>query len=107
MLRSVTADLLRTARTRAGLSQRDLARRAGTAQSVVARIEGGRTSPTWDTFSRLLAAAGFDMRAGLELRPVAGSHMLDDVARVLRLSPEDRLIELGNASRLVSEARRV
>lgn len=31
--------------------------------------------------------------------------MLDDVARILRLSPEDRLRELHNASRLFAAAR--
>ncbi len=97
--------LIRDARLRTGLSQRDLARRARTAQSVIARIEAGKTSPTWDTLSRLLAAAGFDLRANLELRPVKRSHMLDDVRRILRLTPEHRLIELRNASRLIVSAR--
>jgi transcriptional regulator with XRE-family HTH domain len=98
-------DLVRKARRRAGISQRELAQRAGTAQSVVARIEAGSTSPTWETLSRLVAAAGFELRADLELRPITGSHMLDDVARILRLTPEQRLIELRNASRLLTSAR--
>lgn len=51
--------LLRRAREAAGLSQRELARRAGTAQSVVARIELGESSPTVRTLNRLLEAAGF------------------------------------------------
>lgn len=51
------AALLKAARAAAGLSQRDLARRAGTAQSVVARIELGETSPTVRTLNRLLEAA--------------------------------------------------
>lgn len=49
--------LLKRARKRAGLSQRALARRADTSQSVVARIELGTTSPTVSTLNRLLAAA--------------------------------------------------
>ena len=101
-----TAQLLRDARRRAGLTQRELARRAATAQSVVARIEGGVTSPTWDTLARLLAAAGFELRTTLELRAAEGSHMLTDVPRILRLTPEDRLIELRNASRFLAGARR-
>jgi hypothetical protein len=72
---------------------------------VVARIEAGTTSPTWDTLSRLLAAAGFELSATLELRAVRGSHMLDDVPRILRLTPEQRLIELRNASRFITSAR--
>jgi transcriptional regulator with XRE-family HTH domain len=50
--------LLRTARTRAGLSQRALAQRAGTSQAAVAAIETGRKSPVLPTLERLLAAAG-------------------------------------------------
>ena len=33
--------------------------------------------------------------------------MLDDVGRILRLTPEQRLTELRNAARFVAEARRV
>jgi transcriptional regulator with XRE-family HTH domain len=101
------ATLVRDARTHAGLTQRALARRARTAQSVVARIEGGLTSPSWDTLARLLAAAGFDLRAQLDARPGPRSHMLADVRRILRLSPEARLAEVGNVSRMIAAARRV
>src|SRR5437667_9432396 len=100
------AALLRQARTRAGLSQRALARRAGTAQSVIARIEQGITSPTWDTLERLLEAADFEVRAQVEPRVVVGSHMLDDVPRILRLTPEQRLEEVKNLSEFLHQARR-
>ena len=103
---SDAARLLRSGRERAGLSQRQLARRAATAQSVVARIELGETSPTWETLTRLLGAAGFDVDSRLLVRPVSGSHMLGDVARILSLSPEDRLGEVANASRFAAQARR-
>lgn len=102
-----TASLVLDARLRAGISQRELARRARTAQSVVARIERGQTSPTWDTLTRLLAAAGFDLDSTLAVRPVVGSHMLDDVARILRLTPEQRLAEIANASRFALTTIRV
>jgi transcriptional regulator with XRE-family HTH domain len=98
--------LVRAARERAALSQRELARRAKTTQSVVARVELGAASPTWDTLSRLLAAAGFDLQPELVVRPVARSHMLDDVPRILALTPEQRLEELASASRFVAAARR-
>lgn len=100
-----SANLLRDARLRAGLTQRSLARRARTAQSVVARIEQGMTSPGWDTLARLLRAAGFDLEVSLTPRPVSDSHMLDDVPRILRLTPEERLNEVRNLSRLLAEAR--
>jgi len=100
------ASLLRQARHQAGLSQRALSQRAATSQSVVARIELGDTSPTWETLSRLVAAAGFDIEPQLALRPVIGSHMLDDVARIRRLTPEARLAEVANVSRFAEAVRR-
>ncbi len=100
------AGILREARDRAGLSQRELARRAGTSQSVVARIELGQTSPSVSTLDRLLAAAGFELHAGLEIRSVADSHMLNDVPRILSLTPEQRLVEVANLSRFERGVRR-
>ena len=101
------AALLRQARSRAGLSQRALARRAGTAQSVIARIERGVTSPTWDTLERLLEAANFEVRARVEPRVVVGSHMLEDVPRILHMTPEQRLEEVKNLTEFLHHARRV
>lgn len=102
----VDGSILREARRRAGLSQRALAERAGTAQSVVARIELGRVSPSLETMGRLLDAAGFSLRTDLEPKAVADSHMLSDVARILRLTPEQRLREIANISRLEASIRR-
>jgi transcriptional regulator with XRE-family HTH domain len=99
------AVLLREARSRAGLSQRALAQRANTAQSAIARIESGETSPSWDTLTHLLGCAGFELRTDLQPSLQGRTHMLDDVARILRLSPEQRLLELRNASRLLAHAK--
>jgi transcriptional regulator with XRE-family HTH domain len=49
---------LRSARERAGLTQDELAARAGTSQATVSAYEGGSKQPSVATFSRLLAAAG-------------------------------------------------
>lgn len=98
--------LLRVARERAGLSQRQLARKARTAQSVVARIELGETSPSWSTLARLLKAAGFSLSPGLR-RISVDPQLLDDVPRILALSPEQRLREVAEVSRFLSAARRV
>jgi len=98
--------LLQTARERAGLTQRQLARKARTAQSVVARIELGETSPSWSTLARLLKAAGFSLSAGLR-RISVDPQLLDDVPRILALSPEQRLREVAQVSRFLSAARRV
>ena len=99
--------LLRSARLRANLTQRDLARKARTAQSVVARIELNETSPTWDTLTRLLRAAGFTLRAHAEQKPVVDRSILDDVPRILAMTPEQRLQEVAQVSRFLAAARRV
>jgi len=106
-MRLSAAGLVRRARTNAGLTQRQLARRAHTAQSVVARVERGLTSPSWDTLTRLLVAAGYELRAELDPRATGRSHALEDVARILRLSPTQRLDEVRNVNRFVHAARRV
>src|SRR5450759_3615916 len=104
--RVAAAELLALARERAGMSQSELARKARTAQSVVARIELGDTSPSWATLSRLLQAAGFVLSAGLK-RIHVDPALLDDVPRILRLPPEERLREAGQVSRFIAAARRV
>lgn len=92
------AALLRQARTRAGLSQRALARKAGTAQSVIARIERGQTSPTWETLERLLAAAGES--------PTVASDLMFEVPHMLSLSPEQRLAADRNLTAFFAAASR-
>ena len=103
---SSAAKLLRDARMRANLSQRELARRAETAQSVVARIELGATSPSWDTLSRLLAATGHAIEPRLASSDSDFTALFTEVPRILALSPEDRLRELRNADRFVASVRR-
>lgn len=63
------AQLLRRARGRAGLSTRELARRAGTSHATVIAYEAGRKSPTVDTLDRLLRAAGFEVEPHLVPAP--------------------------------------
>jgi transcriptional regulator with XRE-family HTH domain len=61
--------LVAAARRQAGLTQQELAQRAGTSQPAVARIERGGGNPSLATVRRLVNAAGFDLR--LELAPRA------------------------------------
>ncbi len=59
-------NLIRVARHRQRLSQRELARRAGTSQAAIAAYEGGRRSPTLETLTRIVRAAGLDLRIRME-----------------------------------------
>ena len=54
------------ARTRAGLSQTQLARRMKTSQSYVARIEGGKVRPSTDALERFAQATGTRLRIVFE-----------------------------------------
>jgi len=56
------AELVYALRTRAGLTQTELARRMGTTQSSIARIESGGSLPTLDMLSRLAHATGSTLR---------------------------------------------
>ncbi len=55
--------LLEHARSSAGLTQDELARRAGTSRTTLSAYENGRKSPTVATFARLLAEAGYELEA--------------------------------------------
>ena len=57
----MTSDLLERARREARLSQHELARMAGTSRPTLSAYEHGRKSPTLDTVTRLLDAAGFSL----------------------------------------------
>jgi ribosome-binding protein aMBF1 (putative translation factor) len=54
------------ARTRAGLSQMQVARRMKTSQSYVARIEGGTVRPSTDALERFAQATGTRLRIVFE-----------------------------------------
>ena len=56
------ATLIVTTRRRAGLSQRELARRARTSAAAVCQYERGERIPRTDTLQRLIAAAGTTLR---------------------------------------------
>ena len=58
--------LIREARHQAGLTQRELADRAHTSQSAVARYERARSMPDIPTLHRLLEACGMELRFRLE-----------------------------------------
>lgn len=67
---SSAGDVLREARRRARLSQTDVARRAGIAQSVISAYESGRREPAVQTLARLVEATGHELE--LNIAPAPG-----------------------------------
>jgi transcriptional regulator with XRE-family HTH domain len=56
------AEALIKARIQAGLTQKELAQRMNTTQSVIARMEGGRVKPSSRTLERFAKATGMRMK---------------------------------------------
>jgi transcriptional regulator with XRE-family HTH domain len=99
--------LIRECRLRAGLTQQELARRAGMAQPALARIESGRVVPRFDTVARLLTECG--MR--LEALPMAGVGVdRSTIRRMRELTPKQRLdvaaTEANALAQLMPKAKR-
>jgi len=60
------ASALIEARSRAGLTQEELAKRMATSQSAIARLESGRTIPSGSTLKRFARATGTRLRIAFE-----------------------------------------
>ena len=109
-------ELLKGAREGAGLSQRELAQRAGTSQAMVARIERGHQSPSVATLERLVRACGLELRVeagGGEAPPSGEAEALSgrllvwrsgEAAYAFPLEAVERIAELGPLRRLPGQA---
>lgn len=86
IMTSWAAHLIKLARHDAGLSQRELARRAGTSQATLSAYEAGRKVPSLDTLARIVRAAGQDLR--IQLAPY-DDH--DDWVRAYEASLPERV----------------
>ena len=100
------ARALRWARLTAGLSQRELAERAGIPQSTIGRIETNQIDQRTSTLSRLIRACGYD----LEVEPLLGVGVdLSQIKERLALSPWQRLEhtteEIEDLDQFLSAAR--
>jgi len=88
---SVLGEHVRRVRQRHGVSQRSLARRAGTTQAAISRIESGLEAPSFERFTQLLLVLGEHPVLKTEQLP----HDLDpaDLAHAQRLTVQQRLAE--------------
>ena len=59
------AELVYNLRDQAGLTQAELAKRMGTTQSSIARIDSGGSLPTVEMLARLARAIGISLRLAL------------------------------------------
>jgi transcriptional regulator with XRE-family HTH domain len=95
--------LIRSARRAAGLTQAELAERAGVPQSVVARLESPGSNPTLRTVERLLTAADHTLAVA-----EAGQSGVDAslIERNLALTPAQRFEAFRRSQRNVSRMLR-
>lgn len=82
----------------AGLSQRALARLAGTSQPAIARYERGVATPSWETLQRLAASCGRWLKMSTGIVPE--QHDVELAETLLDLTPEERLRALRRYSHL-------
>jgi transcriptional regulator with XRE-family HTH domain len=95
--------LLREARLERGLDQAELARRAGTTQTYVSRIERGVVSPSLKTLGRLLHAMGLRLRLGTEPLPHGNVPARDLRADLRELTPRERVEQAMELSTFLTE----
>ncbi len=86
------ARLIRETRRRAGVTQVQLAKRLGTTQPAVAKLERDDSNPKLNTVVEALAALGHELR--LEAVPRAANVDESLVRRQLELTPAQRLRQL-------------
>jgi len=80
------AGVIKLARLRAGLSKRELARRAGTSPAAIVHYESGAQAPTLPTLERVVSAAGTRIVVELDRSPI-DRHVADErVQQVLRFA---------------------
>ena len=92
-------DLVREARLRSRLTQAELAARVGTTQSAIARLESGRTAPSFESVVTLIRACDLDLEVALV------EHDDADLARAAR--DEEQHLKPGDVrSRAITRAPR-
>ena len=97
------ASIVREARRRSGLTQAELAERAGVPKSTVGRIESGARIPSTLMVERLVQAAGWNLSVSLS-EPDPGTDSMFE--RTLRRTHAERLSDATRAARFVLRGRR-
>ena len=98
-----SAEIVRSARQTAELSQAQLAQRVGTTQSAVSRWENGGDEPRLSTLAAILSACGQRLVLQVESDDVDRSQIRQQLA----MTPDQRLASVVNISRTLASAKRV
>ena len=97
-------EVLRRARLQAGMSQAELARRAGVSQPVISAYEGGRREPGLEMLRKLVEASGHDLTIGVTARRHA-PRGLPDTPTGRRIRRHRRKMNAAAAQRGASNLR--
>ena len=100
---AVIGGLIRRARSAAGITQRQLAERAGTTQPAVSRWEHGHDEPRISTLADLISACGFQLQLVVEPDEVDRAQIRQQLA----MTPSQRLECVANLADMVATARRI
>jgi transcriptional regulator with XRE-family HTH domain len=95
--------LLRHARLERGMNQAELARRAGTTQTYISRIERGVVSPSLKTLDRMLHAMGQRMSLSVEPLPHGNVSARELRADLHRLTPGERVEQAMELSMFLTD----
>lgn len=95
--------LLRETRLERGLDQADLARRAGTTQTYISRIERGAVSPSLTTLERLLHAMGRRLRVSVEPLPHGNASKSSLRSDLRDLTPDERVEQAMELSAFLTD----
>jgi transcriptional regulator with XRE-family HTH domain len=98
----ISGDLIREARLRAGLTQRELATRAKTSQPAVARWESGDVVPSFERLRELIRACGLELTFGLANYDDSYDYFID---KRLQLDPDGRVRQALKEEEVYEEIR--
>ena len=101
------ATIIREARKRRGITQGELARRLGTTQSAVGRLETGRTAPRLETVFAAVQACGFDLHFSLSEQDRDHRRLIDDALTLTPMQRVDDLLDRLEAEGSLHRARKV
>ena len=91
----ISADLLKEARLRAGITQAELGRRVKRSQSQIARWERGDVKPSLETLRELIRACGLELTLGMA--NYDDSYLLD-INEQLARSPAERVAHMQHVA---------